>query len=117
MEPVGQDVDQEAADELVGVEHDQTNALGLTEMDPAAERAAIRATIDRIEAASGTRPLGWLGAGLRETWNTLDYLREAGIRYVCDWVNDDQPYSLRSACRWCDCRIRCRPTTSPPILR
>ena len=33
-----------------------------------------------------------LGAGLAETWNTLDYLAEAGIRYVCDWVNDDQPY-------------------------
>jgi allantoinase len=27
-----------------------------------------------------------------ETWNTLDHLAEAGIRYVCDWVNDDQPY-------------------------
>ena len=36
--------------------------------------------------------VGWLGAGLAETWNTLDYLAEAGIRYVCDWVNDDQPY-------------------------
>jgi peptidoglycan/xylan/chitin deacetylase (PgdA/CDA1 family) len=45
-------------------------------------------------AASGTRPVGWLGAGLAETWNTLDYLAEAGIRYVCDWVNDDQPYFL-----------------------
>src|SRR5690349_18309142 len=43
--------------------HNQTNAMRLTEMDPAAERAAIRATIDRIEAASGTRPVGWLGAG------------------------------------------------------
>ena len=62
--------------------HNQTNALRLTEMDPEAERAAIRATIDRIEAASGTRPLGWLGAGLAETWNTLDYLTEAGIRYL-----------------------------------
>ena len=72
--------------------HNQTNAMRLTEMDLAGERAAIRATIDRIEAASGTRPVGWLGAGLAETWNTLDYLAEAGIRYVCDWVNDDQPY-------------------------
>src|SRR5207248_2037151 len=62
--------------------HNQTNALRLTEMDPEAERAAIRATIERIEAASGTRPLGWLGAGLAETWNTLDYLTEAGIRYL-----------------------------------
>src|SRR5438477_1514492 len=76
--------------ELIG--HNQTNALRLTEMDEAAERDAVRTTIDRIEAASGKRPVGWLGAGLAETWNTLDYLAEAGIRYVCDWVNDDQPY-------------------------
>jgi peptidoglycan/xylan/chitin deacetylase (PgdA/CDA1 family) len=61
-------------------------------MDPAAERAAIQATMDRIEAASGTRPVGWLGSGLAETWNTLDYFAEAGICYVCDWINDDQPY-------------------------
>ena len=76
--------------ELIG--HNETNALRLTEMDEAEERGAVRATIDRIEAASGRRPVGWLGAGLAETWNTLDYLAEAGIRYVCDWVNDDQPY-------------------------
>ena len=76
--------------ELIG--HNQTNALRLNEMAPEAERAAIRATLDRIAAASGKRPVGWLGAGLAETWNTLDYLAEAGIRYVCDWVNDDQPY-------------------------
>jgi len=76
--------------ELVG--HNRTNALRLTEMDGSQERDAVRATIDRIEMASGKRPVGWLGAGLAETWNTLDYLAEAGIRYVCDWVNDDQPY-------------------------
>ena len=76
--------------ELIG--HNQTNALRLTEMDAAEERKALHATIDRIEAAFGKRPVGWLGAGLAETWNTLNYLAEAGIRYVCDWVNDDQPY-------------------------
>jgi allantoinase len=72
--------------------HNQTNALRLNEMAPDQERAAIRATLDRIEQATGKRPIGWLGAGLAETWNTLDYLAEAGVRYVCDWVNDDQPY-------------------------
>ena len=40
----------------------------------------MNATLDRIEAASGKRPVGWLGAGLAETWNTLDYLAEAGPR-------------------------------------
>jgi hypothetical protein len=38
------------------------------------------------------------GAGC-ETWNTLDYLAEVGIRYVYDWVNDDHLTSLRSARR------------------
>src|SRR3984885_10393530 len=62
--------------------HNQTNALRLTEMDPAEERAAIQATIDRIEAASGIRPVGWLGAGLAGTWATPDFLAGAGTRFV-----------------------------------
>jgi peptidoglycan/xylan/chitin deacetylase (PgdA/CDA1 family) len=78
--------------EFIG--HNQTNALRLNEMAPEAEREAIRATLDTIEQATGRRPRGWLGAGLAETWNTLDHLSEAGIRYVCDWVNDDQPYTM-----------------------
>jgi allantoinase len=79
--------------------HNQTNALPLTEMDPAAERAAVRATIDRIEAASGTRPLGWLGAGLAETWNTLDYLAEAGSVMSATGSTTTSPATLRSARR------------------
>jgi allantoinase len=78
--------------EFIG--HNQTNALRLNEMAPEQERAAIRATLDRIAEASGVRPTGWLGAGLAETWNTLDYLAEAGVAYICDWANDDQPYYM-----------------------
>jgi len=79
--------------ELMG--HGQTNALRLNEMSPEQERDAIFDAIDRIEAACGTRPVGWLGPGLAETWNTLEYLSQAGIRYVCDWANDDQPYTMQ----------------------
>jgi allantoinase len=78
--------------ELMG--HGQTNALRINEMDSAQERSAIFAAIDRIERASGHRPIGWLGPGLAETWDTLEHLSDAGIRYVCDWVNDDQPYTM-----------------------
>jgi peptidoglycan/xylan/chitin deacetylase (PgdA/CDA1 family) len=41
--------------ELIG--HNETNALRLTEMDGAQERDAVRATIDRIDAASGDHRL------------------------------------------------------------
>jgi peptidoglycan/xylan/chitin deacetylase (PgdA/CDA1 family) len=61
------------------------------------QRAAIRESIRIIEAFTGRRPKGWLGPGLTETWETLDLLREEGIAYVSDWVNDDQPYEIRTA--------------------
>jgi len=55
----------------------------------------IRDTLSTIERASGVRPIGWLGSGLQETWNTLDNLSAAGCEYVADWgANDDQPYIM-----------------------
>ena len=39
---------------------------------------------------------GWLGPGLTETFNTLDLLKEAGVEYVADWVNDDLPYRFNN---------------------
>ncbi|HEY0297019.1 MAG TPA: polysaccharide deacetylase family protein [Bordetella sp.] len=78
--------------ELMG--HGITNATRINEMAPEDEREAIFTAVQTIEKVSGTRPVGWLGPGLAETWRTLEYLSEAGIRYVCDWVNDDQPYTM-----------------------
>src|SRR5438876_759214 len=40
------------------------------------------------------QPVQQLGAGLAETWHTLDYLIEEGCLYIADWVNDDQPYLM-----------------------
>jgi allantoinase len=58
--------------------------------------AAIREAIQILEKFTGRKPKGWLGPGLTETWETLDFLAEAGIEYVSDWVNDDQPYEIRT---------------------
>lgn len=58
------------------------------------ERAVIRQTLDAIERGTGSRPLGWLGPGLIETHQTPDLLVEEGVKFVMDWVNDDQPYDL-----------------------
>ncbi len=74
--------------------HNQSNSRPLNQIDPATEGDVVRATFDRIESASGTRPRGWLSGGLIETWNTLDHLIDAGCEYVCDWVVDDQPFVM-----------------------
>jgi len=74
--------------------HCQGNMHRLSEVPPDEERQYIHDTLARIEKAVGRKPAGWLGAGLAETWNTLDYLVEEGCLYVSDWVNDDQPYMM-----------------------
>ena len=60
------------------------------------ERLDIRRTSEAIAAFAGRRPRGWLGPGLTETWETPDLLVEEGYAYVCDWVLDDQPVTLRT---------------------
>jgi allantoinase len=60
------------------------------------EREDIVKTTKAIADFVGRRPRGWLGPGLTETWETPDILDEEGYDYVCDWVLDDQPVSLRT---------------------
>jgi allantoinase len=60
------------------------------------QRAAIRQAVELLRKFTGKKPKGWLGPGLTETWETLDLLAEEGIEYVSDWVNDDQPYEIRT---------------------
>lgn len=59
------------------------------------ERDVIRRTLERIAEFTGTRPRGWMGPGLAETFETPDILAEEGVEYVCDWCNDDQPYDMK----------------------
>ena len=60
------------------------------------EREVIRRSITTIREATGDKwPRGWMGPGLAETFDTPDILAQEGIEYVCDWVNDDQPYRMK----------------------
>ena len=61
------------------------------------QRGAIKQTIEEIRAFTGKAPRGWESPGLTETFDTIDWLAEAGIEYVADWVLDDQPVQIRTA--------------------
>ena len=74
--------------------HNKTNTTRLYSIPAEQEHELIRYCTDRLQKATGKRPAGWLGSALAETWNTLDFLAVEGYRYVCDWVNDDQPYIM-----------------------
>jgi peptidoglycan/xylan/chitin deacetylase (PgdA/CDA1 family) len=58
------------------------------------ERRYIRDALDAIAAAIGQRPSGWHGPEYGESERTPQLLSEAGLTYVCDWVNDEQPYRM-----------------------
>jgi allantoinase len=58
------------------------------------ERHTIARAIELIEEFSGTRPRGWFGPGLTQTYDTIDHLSEAGIEYIGDWACDDEPVTL-----------------------
>ena len=55
------------------------------------ESDVIALAMQMIEDFTGTRPAGWLGPGLKETFDTPDILKELGVEYVFDWVLDDLP--------------------------
>jgi peptidoglycan/xylan/chitin deacetylase (PgdA/CDA1 family) len=80
--------------ELMG--HGVTNSQMNHELGAEDESAMIAAVVDEIRAFQGKPPRGWLGPGLSEAPGTLDLLRQAGIEYTCDWVNDDQPYRMNN---------------------
>ncbi len=61
------------------------------------QAAMIRRSLDTLHAFTGTRPVGWLGPGLTETAETPDLLAAAGIRYIGDWVYDDEPTEISTA--------------------
>ena len=56
----------------------------------------IGKSLETIHALTGTRPLGWLGPGLTETEETPDLLAGAGLRYIGDWVYDDEPTEIET---------------------
>lgn len=75
--------------------HGRNNSQLMTNMTVEEERAVIGDVVATITQGTGRKPRGWLGPALSETFNTLDLLAEAGIEYVGDWVNDEQPYRMQ----------------------
>ena len=60
------------------------------------QAAMINRSMDILEKFTGERPVGWLGPGLTQTLETPDLLTEAGVKYIGDWVWDDEPSEIKT---------------------
>ena len=79
--------------ELIG--HGVSLSQAITSaMDETTERAHIERGLGAIEQLTGTRPTGWFGPEYSESARTPQLLADAGVTYVCDWPNDEQPYPM-----------------------
>lgn len=59
------------------------------------QRVVVQNALARIERETGTRPRGWMGPGLVESFETADILAAEGLLYCCDWgPADDLPFDL-----------------------
>jgi allantoinase len=61
------------------------------------QAAMINTSMDILERFTGKRPVGWLGPGLTQTLETPELLVDAGVKYIGDWVYDDEPTTIRTA--------------------
>ena len=60
------------------------------------EHDYIQSSITTLSRTTGTTPVGWFSPEHGESARTPQLLAQAGIRYVCDWNNDEQPYRMRT---------------------
>jgi allantoinase len=61
------------------------------------QKAMIERSVGIIERFTGEKPVGWLGPGLTQTEETPELLAAAGIKYIGDWVYDDEPTEIATA--------------------
>lgn len=64
-------------------------------MSESEEREYIRHSLEAVRLATGQNPKGWVGMDYGESTRTVRLLAEMGVKYVCDWPNDEQPYLMK----------------------
>jgi allantoinase len=70
-----------------------------SQLSEEAEKAYIDESLERLRAATGETITGWMGPEQCESHRTLGLLDAAGLDYVCDWPNDEQPYFMSTPSR------------------
>jgi len=78
--------------EFMGHGYDQVPIHKIEDQD-----GMITRSLDILERFCGRRPVGWLGPGLTQTLDTPELLAAAGVKYIGDWVYDDEPTVIATA--------------------
>jgi peptidoglycan/xylan/chitin deacetylase (PgdA/CDA1 family) len=61
------------------------------------EAALIKKSLTLLNEVAPRPIVGWMSPGKAQSPVTPDLLAQAGLRYVCDWPNDEMPYDFRTS--------------------
>jgi peptidoglycan/xylan/chitin deacetylase (PgdA/CDA1 family) len=81
--------------ELIGHGITQRQAIS-SRMSEEQEREYLARSIDALRKATGKAPAGWLSPEHSQSTRTPALLAEMGIRFCCDFPNDEQPYRIHT---------------------
>ncbi len=80
--------------ELVCHNYEQGDLLTNYQSDPLAEEELIESALKVYEDVVGKKSPGWLSSSLRSTPNTPEIIAKKGMKFICDYMNDEQPYLM-----------------------
>lgn len=72
------------------------DALHYGGQDKQQESDLASSALNTLRELSGQEINGWLSPARNESENTPELLAANGIKYFCDWVNDDMPYRFKT---------------------
>lgn len=82
--------------ELVAHNYEQGDLLTNYHFDKEAETKLIRDALSVYKDTVGRPARGWLSSSLRSTTQTADILVDEGLSFICDYMNDEQPYMINT---------------------
>lgn len=82
--------------ELVAHNYEQGDLLTNYHFDRDAEKDLIQKALKVYQDTVGRPARGWLSSSLRSTTQTADILVEEGLSFICDYMNDEQPYMINT---------------------
>lgn len=65
-----------------------------SKLSETAEAEMIGESLDALAAFTGQRPRGWFSPEGVESYRTPHLVADAGVEYICDWPNDEQPFPM-----------------------
>ncbi len=66
-------------------------------IDPDREATLVGDSLRLLREASGQPVRGWLSPARSQSLHTPELLREAGVDWCADWINDELPYRFETA--------------------